>query len=205
MEIYLDNAATSYPKPECVYRAVEGFMRDVGASAGRGGYRRALEADRVVYAARRAVSTLFGVEDPKRVVFTANATESLNLALKGLLGQGDLVITSSWEHNTVWRPLKWLERARGVRVRVVPPGAAGPFDLSVFRGWLREHPRLVVVTGASNVTGVLLPVPEVGELCRVHGVPLLLDAAQTAGAVPTDVAELGVSLLAFTGHKSLLP
>lgn len=204
VEIYLDNAATSYPKPECVYRAVEEFMRGVGASAGRGGYRRALEADRVVYAARRAVSTLLGVEDPKRVVFTANATASLNLALKGLLGEGDVVITSSWEHNAVWRTLKWLERARGVQVRVVPPGGAGPFDLTVFREWLRERPRLVVVTGASNVTGVLLPVPEIGELCRVQGVPLLLDAAQTAGAVPVDVAELGVCLLAFTGHKGLL-
>ena len=203
MGIYLDNAATSYPKPETVYAAVDRFMRDVGSSSGRGAYRKALLADKIVFATREALGRLFGVRDVSRIVFTANATESLNLALKGLLAPGDHVVTSSMEHNAVWRPLKRLEHERGIEVTAVPCSMDGSLNPQDVADALRPNTRLVALTHASNVTGTILPIGEVGEAARRHGVLLLLDAAQTAGSCPLDVEALGIDLLAFTGHKGL--
>ncbi|MGB9887351.1 MAG: aminotransferase class V-fold PLP-dependent enzyme [Moorellales bacterium] len=202
--VYLDNAATSYPKPETVYRAVDWCLREVGANAGRGGYRRALEADEIVYRARSALARLFNVRDASRIVFTANATEALNLAIKGLVGPGDHVVTSSLEHNAVWRCLKTLERDRGVKLTVVRCAPDGTLDPKAVEEALRPGTRLIALTHASNVTGTILPVAAVGEIARRHGVPLLVDAAQTAGVLPLDVERDGIDLLAFTGHKGLL-
>lgn len=204
MGIYLDNAATSFPKPAQVYEAVLDAMRRVGASAGRGTYRLALEADRIVFEARLALARLFNIADPARLVFTANATEALNLALKGLLRPGDHVVTSSVEHNAVWRPLKVLERTRGVRVTTVPCRQDGSMEVADLARALEDDTRLVVLTHASNVVGTLLPVPEVGRLTKSRGILLLVDAAQTAGVCPIDVEAMGIDLLAFTGHKGLL-
>jgi cysteine desulfurase family protein len=202
--VYLDNAATSYPKPEAVYRAVDWCLREVGANAGRGGYRLALEADEIVYKARSSLAKLFNVRDASRIVFTANATEALNLAIKGLVGPGDHVVTSSMEHNAVWRCLKTLERDQGVELTVVPCAADGTLAPEAVEKALRPNTRLIVLTHASNVTGTIMPVAEVGKIARRHGIPFLVDAAQTAGVLPIDVERDHIDLLAFTGHKGLL-
>ncbi|MGB9889772.1 MAG: aminotransferase class V-fold PLP-dependent enzyme [Anaerolineae bacterium] len=201
--IYLDNAATSWPKPPGVLAAMARFLTEVGANPGRSGHRLSVEAGRIVYAAREAVAELFHTPDPLRVVFGMNATEGLNLALRGLLRPGDHVVTSSMEHNSVMRPLRALER-EGVEVTVVPCSAEGFLDPQAVLSALRPNTRLVVLNHASNVTGTILPVAEVGRaLQQMNGPLLVVDAAQSGGAVPIDMQADGMDLLAFTGHKSL--
>jgi len=200
--IYLDNAATSWPKPPGVAEAMARFVTDVGANPGRAGHRRAVEAGRMVYAAREAIATLFGAPDPLRVVFGLNVTEALNLALRGVLRPGDHVVTSSMEHNSVMRPLRALER-EGVRVTQAPCAPDGTLDPADVEAALRPETAMIALNHASNVVGTLLPVGEVGEIARRRGIPLLVDAAQTGGAYPLDMVALGIDLLAFTGHKSL--
>jgi len=201
--IYLDNAATSWPKPPPVLAAMARFLTEVGANPGRSGHRLSVEAGRIVYAAREAVAELFHAPDPLRVVFGMNATEGLNLALRGLLRPGDHVVTSSMEHNSVMRPLRALER-EGVPVTVVPCSPEGFLDPQAVLSALRPETRLVVLNHASNVTGTLLPVAEVGRALHRMGGPLLVvDAAQSGGTVPIDMQADGIDLVAFTGHKSL--
>src|SRR5450759_3440396 len=202
MTIYLDNAATSWPKPEAVYQTVEHFMREVGASPGRGGHRREQEATDIVDQAREALAKLFNAPDPQGVVFTMNATQAINMALKGLLRPGDHVVTSSIEHNALWRPLKALEQ-HGVMVTAVPCAPDGSLDPDDLRRVMRPTTRLVAMLHASNVLGTLLPVGEVGRIAHKHGAIFLADAAQTAGAYPLDVQAMGIDLLAFAGHKGL--
>lgn len=200
--IYLDNAATSWPKPPEMVEAIADFYARVGANPGRSGHRLSVEAARVVYAAREAVAALFHAPDPLRIVFGANVTAALNLALYGLLRAGDHVVTSSMEHNSTMRPLRALAR-RGVELTVVPCSPQGVLDPADVQAALQPHTRLIALNHASNVTGTLLPVPEVGRIARRQGVLLLVDAAQTAGAYPIDVQADAIDLLAFTGHKSL--
>jgi cysteine desulfurase family protein len=200
MDVYLDNAATSWPKPETVYRAVDHFMREVGATPGRGGHWREAEAQRIADQTRAGVAQLFHAPDPQGVAFTLNATQAINMALKGLLRPGDHVITSSIEHNAMWRPLKALEKS-GVEVTAVPCAPDGTLDLPDVEAALRPHTRLVAMLHASNVLGALLPIAEVGEIAHHHGALLLVDAAQTAGAYPIDMQAMGIDLLAFAGHK----
>lgn len=200
--IYLDNAATSWPKPPAVAEAMVHYLDRVGANPGRAGHRLAVEAARIVYAAREAVAGLLGVPDPLRVVFGANATEALNLAMGGLLRPGDHVITSSMEHNSVMRPLRALER-QGVRVTVVGCSPEGVLDPAAIAAAIRPDTRMIILNHASNVVGTILPVAEVGQIARRHGVLLLADAAQTAGTIPIDMKAEAIDLLAFTGHKSL--
>lgn len=202
MTVYLDNAATSWPKPEAVYQAVDQFMREVGVTPGRGGHRREEEAQRIANEAREALARLFNAPDPQGVVFTMNATQAINVALKGLLKSGDHVITSSVEHNAVWRPLKVLER-HGVAITVVPCASDGTLDLADVEAALRSNTRLVAMLHGSNVLGTILPVAEGGAICRRHSVLFLVDAAQTAGVVPIDVEAMRADLLAFAGHKGL--
>jgi len=200
MAVYLDNAATSWPKPETVYRAVDHFMREVGCTPGRGGHRREEEAQRIADETRAALAQLFHAPDPQGVAFTLNATQAINMALKGLLHPGDHVVTSSIEHNAMWRPLKALEKS-GVEVTAVPSASDGVLDPAEVEAALRPHTRLVAMLHASNVLGTLLPIAEVGEIAHRHGALLLLDAAQTAGAYPIDMQAMGIDLLAFAGHK----
>lgn len=202
--IYLDNAATSWPKPPGVVEAMVRFLNEIGASAGRSGHRLSVEAGRIVYQAREAVAELFGVADPLRVIFGLNATDGLNLALQGLLRPGDHVVTSSMEHNSMMRPLRALER-EGVEVTVVRCSPEGVLDPADVEAALRPNTVLVALNHASNVVGTLLPVAEVGRMLRSrpNGPLLLVDAAQSGGAVPIHMDADGIDLLAFTGHKSL--
>jgi cysteine desulfurase/selenocysteine lyase len=200
--IYLDNPATSWPKPPQVKEAMVKFMEEVGANPGRSGHFLSIEAARIVFETREALSVLFHVKDSSRIVFTLNATESINLALKGLLRPGDHVITSSMEHNSVMRPLRDLER-KGIALSIVPCSREGMLDSQGVEGKIQSNTKMVVLNHASNVTGTLLPVKEVGFITRRHGLLFLVDAAQTAGSCPIDVERDGIDLLAFTGHKSL--
>lgn len=201
--IYLDHAATSYPKPAEVLRAMQEFLERAGGNPGRSGHRLSIAAGRVLYEAREAVAELFHAPDPLRVIFTSNATHALNLALYGLLQAGDRVVTTSMEHNAVMRPLRNLER-RGLEVVVVPCASDGSVDLNAMGNALTEGTRLVVANHASNVVGTIAPVAEIAALAHRVGALLLLDAAQTAGVLPIDVQAMGIDLLAFTGHKGLL-
>ena len=202
MSAYLDNAATSWPKPESVYQAVDRFMRDVGATPGRGGHRREEEAARIADEARAALTELFHAPDPSGVAFTMNATQAINMALKGLLRPGDHVITSSIEHNAMWRPLKALER-HGVDVTAIPCARDGSLDPAEVESAILPSTRLIAMLHASNVLGTILPITAIGALAHRRGIPFLVDAAQTAGAYPIDMQAMHIDLLAFPGHKGL--
>ena len=200
--IYLDNAATSWPKPSRVKEAMIKFIEEVGANPGRSGHLLSIEAARIIYETREALSNLFHVKDPLRIVFTLNATESLNLALKGLLKPGDHVVTSSMEHNSVMRPLRDLEK-KGIEVSIIPCSSEGKLDPQELEKRIQSNTRMIVLNHASNVTGTLLPIKEAGLISRRYNLLFLVDAAQTAGAYPIDMERDEIDLLAFTGHKSL--
>ncbi|MCE5263497.1 MAG: aminotransferase class V-fold PLP-dependent enzyme [Deltaproteobacteria bacterium] len=200
--IYFDNAATSWPKPPEVPEAMARYLCGVGGSPGRSGHRLSIEAGRIVLDARVALATILGAADPFQIVFTKNATEALNLALYGLLKPGDHVITSAMEHNSVMRPLRGLEK-EGVELTVLACSVRGEFEPGAIEPAIRPNTKAIVLTHASNVTGTILPIAEAGRIARGHGIVLLVDAAQTAGALPIHVADMGIDLLAFTGHKSL--
>lgn len=202
--IYLDNAATSFPKPECVYDAMDRCNRESGVAVGRGAYRQAVEVSAEVQRCRQWAAQLFHAESPERIIFTFNGTDSLNLAIHGLLQPGDHVITSVLEHNSVLRPLRELERDAGIEVSLVEADGQGFVNPEDFRHALRPTTRLIALTQASNVTGALQACSEVGRIAREAGVVFLVDAAQSAGHVLTDVRELSADLLACPGHKGLM-
>jgi cysteine desulfurase family protein len=202
MVIYFDNAATSWPKPSQVKEAMVRFMDEIGANPGRSGHLLSIEAARILYEARESLATLFHVKDPLRIILTVNATESINLALKGLLKPGHHVITSSMEHNSVMRPLRDLEK-KGIELSIISGSRKGRLDPQEVEKKIRSNTRMVALNHASNVTGNLLPIREVGLIARKHSLLFLVDAAQTAGAYPIDMERDGIDLLAFTGHKSL--
>jgi len=185
-----------------VKEAMNRFMEEVGANPGRSGHFRSIDAARIVFETREALSVLFRVKDSSRIVFTLNATESINLTLKGLLKPGDHVITSSMEHNSVMRPLRYLEK-KGVELTVAPCLDDGTLHAEEVERRIQSHTKMVVLNHASNVTGTLLPIEEVGLIARKYNLLFLVDAAQTAGAYPIDIEKGGIDLLAFTGHKSL--
>lgn len=200
--IYLDYAATSWPKPHEVLAAMHDFLERAGGNPGRSGHRLSIEAGRIVYDTREALADFFGVRDPQRVIFSLNATHGLNIAIQGLLQAGQRVVTGGMEHNAVMRPLREMEK-RGVRVDVVPAGGEGLLSPASFAAALKSGARLVVVNHASNVTGAIAPLAEIAALAHAAGALLLVDAAQTAGVLPINMSAVGVDLLAFTGHKGL--
>ncbi|MBI5511689.1 MAG: aminotransferase class V-fold PLP-dependent enzyme [Deltaproteobacteria bacterium] len=202
--IYLDNAATSFPKPESVYTAMDTFQRTLGGNPGRSGHRLATGAQAVLERTRRALARLLGAPDPSRVVFTLNATDALNIAIKGVLRPGDHVVTSAMEHNSVARPLAALERAGTIQVDRAANDAGGRIDVDSLCAKLRPGTRLVAVSWASNAFGTLQPVAEIAAAARANHTLVLLDAAQVAGSLPIDVGALSVDLLALPGHKGLL-
>ncbi|MDU0459536.1 MAG: aminotransferase class V-fold PLP-dependent enzyme [Geobacteraceae bacterium] len=203
MSVYLDNAATSFPKPEKVYQAVIHAMREVGASPGRGGHHRSLEAGRIMFMAREAVARLFSIPDSSRIIFTHNATGALNLALHGTLKPGDHVITTSMEHNSLLRPLHALGR-EGVDVTIVDAGPDGLVDPERIARVVRKDTRMIAVGHISNVCGAIQPIAQVSAICRKAGAMFLVDAAQSAGYIDIDAVSSGIDLLAAPGHKGLL-
>lgn len=202
--IYLDNAATSWPKPAAVYEAVDRYSRELGAPAGRSAYREAAEVERLVADARRQLGILLGNVAPERVIFTANGTDSLNLALHGVLRNADHVVTSVVEHNSVLRPLRYLEQAGMIEVTRVPCDGNGIIDPDAVRREIRSNTRMICLTHASNVTGAIQPAQEVGRIAAEHDLLYLLDAAQTLGHFEVDVKETGAHLVAAPGHKALM-
>ena len=204
MAIYLDNAATSYPKPEEVYRGMEAFVRASGANPGRGGHRRAVEAEAMINDTRRLLARLFHAPRPERIVFGHNATDGLNMAIKGVLRPGDHAITSVLEHNSVSRPLNQLEKEGVITLDRLPATAEHLIDPDQVARAFRPNTRLVALTHASNVTGTIQPIGAIGRIARGRGVLFLVDAAQSAGVVPIDIENDCIDLLAFTGHKALL-
>jgi len=202
--IYLDNAATSFPKAPGVAEAVLRALTEVGTNPGRASHRFAQEGSRLLFQAREACARMVGSRTPERLVFTKNATEALNLAILGRVPAGGSVALSGLEHNAVMRPLRHLEATRGVRLLLVPFDPCGRPDPGALRAALGTRPDLMVLTAASNVTGGCPPVAEIAGLCRAAGVPLCVDASQAAGHFPLAVAEWQVPLLCLTGHKGLL-
>ncbi len=200
---YLDNAATSFPKPEEVPRAVYDYMTKLGTNVNRGGYATAYDTETVVFECRELIGALFHAPDYKNVVFTRNITESLNVVLKGLLRSGDHVIVSSMEHNAVMRPIRQLEK-KGINFTRVQCESDGSLKPEKLLSCLRPDTKAVVMTHASNVFGTMLPIQEVGNFCNENGLIFILDSAQTAGVFPIDMEKMHIDILCFTGHKGLL-
>ena len=201
--IYLDHAATSFPKPEEVYRGMDAFVRSAGANPGRGGHRLAVEAEAMLTETRALLARLVGAARPEQVVFALNASDALNMAIKGVLRPGDHVVTTVLEHNSISRPLNRLEAEKSITLTRLPVGADHVVDPDAVRRALTPKTRMVAMTQAANVTGTIQPVGAIGALVRAHGALFLVDAAQSAGAVPIDIGRDAIDLLAFTGHKGL--
>ncbi len=202
--IYLDNAATSWPKPDAVYEAVDQYLRNNGAPAGRSGYAEAAEATRQVEIARRDLARLLGVREPERLIFTLNGTDALNLALHGLLRDGDHVVTSTSEHNSTLRPLRSLQDARRITVTRVECDSFGVTDPDAIHRALQKKTRLVAISHASNVTGAIQPIDVIRDLTHRQGAKLLVDAAQSIGHLPLELDAWNVDLVAASGHKGIL-
>ena len=202
--IYLDNGATTFPKPEEVYKAMDQFFRNYGVNPGRSGYDLCMVAGSLVEDTRRLLTTLFNGTDPNRLVFAYNATDALNLAIFGLLKEGDHAITSNIEHNSILRPLFHLCRYGGVEIDYVPFDSNGFVDPEDFARRFKKNTKLVAINHCSNVIGTVQPIAEIGELCRERGITLLVDAAQSAGKIPIDMTRMNIDVVVFTGHKSLM-
>ncbi|HOA35494.1 MAG TPA: aminotransferase class V-fold PLP-dependent enzyme [Bacillota bacterium] len=202
--LYFDNAATSWPKPEPVYGAAEIFMRQMSGNPGRTGSTRTIEADRLVYQTRAALARLFHAPDPSRIVFALNATDALNMAIKGIIEPGDHVLFTAMEHNSVLRPLGGLKKAGLISATMIPCSKEGATDLDFLEKAFKPRTRLLIVNHASNVCGTIAPIDELIAIAHRRGAFVLVDAAQSAGVLPIDVQASQIDLLAFTGHKGLL-
>ncbi len=202
--IYLDNAATSFPKPPEVMAAMTRYATAVGASPGRSGHRLAAAAGRLVFQVREQAARLFNVSDSSRIIFTKNVTEALNLTISGLVQPGDRVLTTAMEHNSVIRPLRYLEQEGRITLDIIPTTPTGEPDIDQLRQLLRQKSfQLAVLNHGSNVTGNIFPLAETIPLIKAEGITVIIDGAQTAGAVPVDLKALDSDIFCFTGHKSL--
>ncbi|HSQ90113.1 aminotransferase class V-fold PLP-dependent enzyme [Romboutsia sp.] len=201
--IYLDNAATTYPKPEKVYEAIMDCMKNYCANPGRAGHKLAMRAAREIYDARENIAKLFNIDNPMNIVFTNNATDSLNLAIKGVVKKGDHIITTSMEHNSVIRPIKALEK-HGIKNTIVQCDKDGFLCIEDLKKAIKENTKLIVTTHASNVVGTLLDIKQIGEVAKEHNILYLVDASQTAGVYDINVKDVNVDMIAAPGHKCLL-
>ncbi|GAE00425.1 cysteine desulfurase family protein [Clostridium botulinum B str. Osaka05] len=204
MKIYLDNAATTYPKPEKVYSSILNYMKNVGASPGRGGYENALTGDRMVYKCRQSLINLFNFNKIENVVFTSNITASLNILIKSIVKDDWHVITSSMDHNSVIRPLVSLEKSNKIELDILNCSEEGLINIEDFKNAIKDNTKLVVLSHASNIVGTIQPLETIGKICKEKGIYFIIDSAQTAGVLPLDFQNLNCNALAFTGHKALL-
>ncbi|OXM15109.1 aminotransferase class V-fold PLP-dependent enzyme [Paenibacillus herberti] len=202
--IYLDHAATSWPKPEAVVNAVTETLMRGAANPGRGSHRMAVQSGRVLFEARKNLAKLLRISNPNDIALTANTTVGLNMAIKGILKSGDHVVATAVEHNSVRRPLEYLKESLGISVTYVETDAHGELEATRIREAIQPNTTLVVATHSSNLLGSILPIAEIGEITRRQGIPFLVDAAQSAGILDIDVEAMGIDLLAFPGHKALL-
>lgn len=203
MAIYMDNAATSYPKPESVYTAVDNFNRFLGGNPGRGTSQNTARAGSILLEAREALAKMFNIEDSLRIAFTLNITEAINTCLKGMLQPGDHVITSSMEHNAVARPLHVLSQ-RGIEWTRVECGNDGSLNPEEVKKAIKPNTRLICMLHASNLVGTIMPLKNIGEIAHEYGIRFMVDSAQSAGILPLDVKKQNIDILTFTGHKGLL-
>ncbi len=202
--IYLDNSATTFPKPEEVYQYMDRFYRKNGVNPGRSGFDAALETEEVVQDTRKMLTSLFNGDDPNRLTFSYNASDSLNMIIQGLAEHGDHVVTTMLEHNSVLRPLYHLEMEGILEVTRVPFDGHGYVDPEDIRKAIRKNTKMVIVNHSSNVIGTIQPVAEIGKICREYGVYFIVDASQSAGAVPIDMKAMKMDVVVFTGHKCLM-
>jgi len=202
--IFLDNGATSFPKPEEVYQFMDQFFRKFGVSPGRSGYDLCLETGELVEETRKMLTEYFNGQDPNRLCFSYNSTDALNLAIFGMLKEGDHAVTTTIEHNSVLRPLYHLHKYNGVEVDYIPFNSKGFADPDDFPKKFKKNTKLVVVNHASNVIGTIQSIKEIGKYCQEKEIPLLIDASQSAGKIPVDIERLKVDVVVFTGHKSFL-
>ncbi|MDG2385729.1 MAG: aminotransferase class V-fold PLP-dependent enzyme [Pirellulaceae bacterium] len=202
--IYLDNAATSWPKPDTVFHAIDAYQRRSGAPAGRGAYQEAIDVQRTIEQTRLAIAQLISVEKAQQIIFAYSGTDALHLAIGDWLQKGDHVITTVCDHNSTLRPLSHLQRARGIDLTHLGVDSDGVISIDDFTSSIRDDTRLVAMVHASNVTGAIQPLEAVGQICRQRGIPFLVDAAQTIGHCAVSVKELHCDLLAAPGHKGML-
>lgn len=202
--IYLDNAATTFPKPQIVIDEMTRCMQEYCANPGRGGHQLSIASSRAVMESRELVAKHFNITNPSRISFTKNATESINIALKGFLEEGDHVITTSMEHNSVIRPLKGLEAHGKIKLTIVDCDDFGNLDSKKVEMAINADTRLIVSTLSSNVNGIIMPITEIGDICKKHNVYFMLDASQGAGSLRIDVEEMNIDILAIPGHKGLM-
>lgn len=202
--IYLDNAATTFPKPEIVYKTMDTFYRTLGANPGRSGHRMAVAAEKEIEDTRDVVARLFGIKDSRRCIFTFNATDAINMGIKGLLKTGDHAITTHLEHNAVSRSLHGLEKRGIITVTKIKNSQEGLVDPNDIKTAITSKTRLIVMAHAPNVLGTIQPIQEIGKIAREHDILFMIDAAQTAGVCEIDVNKHAIDMLAFTGHKGPL-
>lgn len=202
--IYLDHAATSWPKPASVTEAVMSVMLNDAANPGRGSHAMAVRASRVLFDARKQLAKLFNIKNPNDIAFASNTTMALNMAIKGFLKPGDHVIATSVEHNSVRRPLYYLEQKIGIEVTYIEGDVTGNINVDDLNKQIRPNTSLVVVNHSSNLLGTIMPLADIAEIVKKHDIKLLVDAAQSAGILPIDVRAMGIHMLAFPGHKGLL-
>ncbi|NMB95786.1 MAG: aminotransferase class V-fold PLP-dependent enzyme [Clostridiaceae bacterium] len=202
--IYLDNAATSFPKPKIVYEEIMRCMKEYCANPGRSGHKMSLRSAMMVQEARETISKFFNINNPMQIAFTKNATEALNIAIHGVAKEGCHIITTSMEHNSVLRPLKKLRKSRRAEISIVQGNEIGEIDPVSIGKLIKSNTCLIISTLSSNVNGTIMPVGEIGKLAGEHNIPFLLDASQGAGSINIDVEKMNISLMAFPGHKGLL-
>lgn len=201
--VYLDNAATSFPKPEMVYKRMDSYIRHIGGSPGRSGHRLAIKANEVVYRTREKIRKFFNISDSENIIFTNNATMAINLGLKGVLKSGDEVISSRIEHNSVYRPLTSMNE-KGVKTNWLSCSEKGEIDPDDIKKFINKNTKAIVINHASNVAGTIAPIRDIGNIARKYGIIFFVDAAQSAGTIPIDVCRENIDMLACSGHKGLL-